>query len=520
MVTAAILLIGAAGSLLTGVAMRSERISFPLKGGGVGNGILYLPGKTEAGPIEKPPLVFLLPGIISPADRFEMMAGELTRAGYAACALYIPGRDARLHLEIARAASRHLKQNHPEIDHGRKAVFGHSLGAEPAVMFAFFDDDIRATVVVGYYIANVVQASPKNLLMGTGVYDDLNGPDKLIAAIRTFSDGKIDHPGIRIGDFKSRTARELFISPFSMHSSEVEDAYVIGQLIRWLDLSFGQAKHPAGRLIYPWRAFFGLVLLIGVFLFVVMIALALFSRARKAAKIIWLMLLVFCGGLTFAPGLAAWPFLEAFFVLLVSGLFAHYYTRKGESFAMFFPGFRKTILHITILISLFCIGFSISQFLFAINTWSSETRYLAAFPGALYLSFYLTPVSNMVGFSNMFKVFNPGIIALVLGIGLAWYCVELVKLGITGDMLAKLAGFVRFKHGGRIPLKEGALLAVLFAVLGAILFWLKSMNLLTGSVLGPFTRTILQYVLVPLGLWIAMVSVYGKVGKHWRQPGR
>ncbi|MBI2265775.1 MAG: hypothetical protein HYU64_11460 [Armatimonadetes bacterium] len=170
--SAVLVVVGLTGTYFSRIPARSVRIAFPVEGGEKGRAVLFLPPKDPGSVQGKAPLVFLCPGIFYPADKFAMMALELARSGYAACALYFPTDPAfptgspRRNLAILKGASRFIEERFPEVDPDRKAVFGHSWGVVTALDAAQVDDSINAVVAVGLYVGGELNVKHRNLLLG------------------------------------------------------------------------------------------------------------------------------------------------------------------------------------------------------------------------------------------------------------------------------------------------------------------------------------------------------------------
>lgn len=493
---------GLCGVLSTAIPCRVIRINFPVEGGEWGSGILFEPEIRKSGPDSIPPLVFLLPGIMSPTDWYSMMARELTAHGYAACALYLPGRDTRRYLRIIRGASCYIQGYHPEIDIKRKALFGQSYGAIPAIETAYFDEDVYAAVTAGYYMGGEVNASPRNLLLGTGVHDDLNGPKIVREAIRSFTGNRVSRENVRIGSFQDRTAREMYVSPYSNHATEKIDFYIMERLINWLDLSFGRPPENP-RLTYHYHIVFMLLCACGSFLLLCYGATELLALQKNGSKI-WIMALLLAGISFYIPGIQPLPAISTFAMILLSGIIASYclslYGGKEKSLQ------KSMSISLMIIAALFLylVSFIVSDFIFTAKTLFSDRSCLAGFPGFIFISFVLTPVITLDALSTILHDFHPCIWAIIMAGAVLWSAYEVKRPGFTGRIFKKTAAFFKFRRAARIPLNQGILLVMLALI--AVAAWVAVFGAGLAFIVKTFLLTMIRYVFLPFILWLFLLS--------------
>ncbi len=478
--------------------VKVTRISFPVEGCGQAGAIVTEPCGGE----RKVPVVFLLPGIISLADRFDAMAGELALCGYASCALYFPDDNTRRRLKVLQEAACYLERNRPSIDMSRRAYFGHSLGGTTAVDAAYFDPSAYAAVSVGYYIGGELAGSPKNLLIGTGLYDDLNDIKKMRSSIASVTDGKVGKEGVRTGDFSKKTARELFVSPYSNHASEKEDFFVIQRLIEWLDLSFrGESRAPYPlKYCYSYPASF--------LLFLALLYSVVFSAMtwlkEKTLDRLWLVgfcALLVCILFRFC---APFPVMGAVLLLLCSGFVlsrSHLEVSREAGSMWLSHAIRKG----SVSCGIFACSFAFSQFLFSIPEFLPDSRYCLAFPGYMYVTFFLCPLSYLSAFISYSWYEMPWFLVLCSSAAMLiwWYDRfsggALMKAMVLGARTIQY--FLRFRRAEKVPPGQVVLCVVLLCTGALTWLYLYKTGYIYGELMKVYIIFILRYAAVPLLTW-------------------
>ncbi|MGV8125389.1 MAG: hypothetical protein AB2L14_37060 [Candidatus Xenobiia bacterium LiM19] len=523
---------GIAGTLLTGGRVKSRLISFQVEPGITASGILTVPAsvslnKPAEGGATRPPVIFLLPGIISLADRFEPAAGELGRHGYASLAIYFPNDNSRLRLKTVQAAARYIEGAFPQLNSTRRAYYGHSLGGTTAVDAAYFDDNAYAAVSVGYYIGGELAGSPKNLLIGTGIYDDLNDRDKLRSSIRSITEGRIAREGIMEGSFTDRTARELFISPCSNHASEKEDGYVVRRLIKWLDLSFHGQESSSYSLVYPLRALSSFLVTAGFFVLLCAAGIAMQRKGMPLVKPLW-----FSFYSTVAVISVIWPTsppasLRALSVIVISLCVVMYFSekekRKGEHYDAL-EAFGTGFISIAGKIFLFALAFSLSQFIFGIPLFIEDQHFLSTFPAYLYYTFFITGCCYIDGSISYARHFLPIIWIGFTVAGFALTVIESLRPGRTLSafiaIYEKLSLFLKFRKAPHVPLRQKITLAVLSILVVLSWLWLYRSGLLYGEIMKTYILFILRYGFLPIVFYGMGDSMIQKMGmRHMTHSG-
>jgi hypothetical protein len=520
-------LTGGLGSLLAGARVKTRIVSFQVEPGVMARGILTVPAAVSLDmPAKegatKPPIIFLLPGIISLADRFEGMAGELGRRNYASLAIYFPNDNTRLRLKTVKAAARCIESAYPQINSSRRAYFGHSLGGTTAVDAAYFDDNAYAAVSVGYYIGGELAGSPKNLLIGTGIYDDLNDREKLRSSIRSITEGRVTREGLTEGSFVDRTARELFISPYSNHASEKEDSYIIRRLLEWLDLSFYGQKAPEYEIVYPVRVLSIFLAMTGFFVILCASGMVMRRKGVPPVEPLWASACVLAGFLLLRC--QACPLFWARVLLLIfcSWFFITYFTEREknerehydalEAFSAGFISFAGKII-------LFVLAFSLSQFIFCIPFFLEDQRLLSAFPGYLSSTFFITGCSYIDAFMSYSCHFIPGIWIGLFCIGSILLIGDFMRPGrIVSAFVATLErtrSFMKFQRTQHVPPRQKIGLALLSLLMVLSWVWLYRSGFLGGGLLTTYVLFILRYAILPIAFFGVGASLAEKIAlKH------
>lgn len=500
-----------AGAIILSVTrppVKIIRISFPLEGKGTGDAILFVPhGLSPYDTRGRPPVVFLLPGIISLSERYRGMAGELARNGYASLAVYFPGSDAKVNRKVVQASARCLEQKHPEVDSGMRAYMGHSLGGTTAVDVSYFDVNSYAAISIGYYIGGELAGSPKNVLLGTGIYDDLNDVEKMRASMKSVTDGATDREGIQVGDFSKRTARELFVSPTSNHASETEDPYVVQRIIKWLNLSFYGKSKDSLPCVFQYRAACALMIFAGLFILLSYAGIMLQVKNPAVMRMTWFAAILLCALSIFIIKRAAGIYgLTLFFF---SGLASTYYSARADTGI---PGFRRGFMHMMLGIFLFALTFSLSQLIFNINIYAADSSYIWSLPKYIYYAFVVTFLSYLDSITVFVTSYHPFIMLLFFALGLAILAYDQNKKGIVlgglNSWMERVGRFFTYKAAKEVPLKEKLMLAALLVILILTWLWVYKTGLLNTEVMLPYAKFIGQYLVFPIVTWLI---VYRKI---------
>jgi hypothetical protein len=512
-----LLLAGSIGMHLTKLSAVVQEISFLVNGERV-IGILYLPSEKSANETRKYPIVFLLPGIFTPAESFGPMAQELTRRNYAACILFIPTERSKFNRQAVVEAAEYIKNNFPQIDSEKRAIFGHSLGASTAMESAYYVDNVYAVVGAGYCISGELKKRPGNFLLGTGLYDDLNGPEKLKIAMATFDEDVAKGEGHRLGSFENKTALEMYVSPNSNHASESVDYYIFNKLFNWLDMSFFGKLQNEKPLIYHYNYLSIFTFLIGTFLFFSNLGIIFLSQGGKQARIIWLIILFIFPFLLHLIGMSVIFCFAVFGVTFLSCLASNYFLKDGAEPGSASERFMKSTGKTALYIFLFYAAFVISRFLFSIPIFLSNNEYVKTFPGYIFVSFFLAPC-NIVRYSMGFLFhFYPVVYVILTAFCLAWFLIEFKKPGLAGILLTKyvnkIRNFVKFEKGKEITKKQKIEAAVL-VVLGILSwFWIYKIGLLNDEVLKPYISFLSSCFIAPCVIWIILIGLIKKLTNY------
>ncbi|MCD4785981.1 MAG: dienelactone hydrolase family protein [Candidatus Eremiobacteraeota bacterium] len=505
-----LLLVGIVGSLVFHVPMRTFPIQFQLPDGNYGYGKVYLPVKPPSS--GKYSVVYLCPGIFTPNDFMDYIASELCQRGYAACSVLIPEWKPRKNLTVLRNAIRHVNKNFSEIDSKKIAAFGHSLGGTTAVDLAYNNESVVAVSSVGLYIGGELMAQPGNLLLGTGLHDNLNGPDKMRKSIESVTNGAVKKEGVFRGTFSTRTARYLFISPYSNHAAETVDPLVTQELLDWLSMSFHNKPEKNLSIKFPFYIVFNLILLAGVFMCSIPLYTFLLYEYESIINYIALIIMAACTILlAFAPVNPVFM-VRLFGFTFLAAVISNYYMKKArgdfeKAVIEFIEFFGKMFLFVFILF----IAFSISQFLFSLSILTKNTQYLLSFPGYILVSFILAPCKTAIGSIRFIKNMFPWVFAVVFVPIVLLFLIEIRKPGIlvgfVSNIYAKLCDFLRFDKRKKIGSKKKIIFTILILLMIASWFYIYFSGLLTSLIIRQFSVFIFRYFIVPVILYVIFSKI-------------
>ena len=513
-----ILLVGIIGSLLFHVPVKTYSFKFPDKDGKTGYARVYLPKKPARD--GKYPVVYLCPGIITPHTRMDYIAGELCRRGYAACSVFIPLWKPRRNLETLRQAIKYVKKNFNEIDHNKAAAMGHSLGGTTAVDVVLQDDSFYACSSIGFYIGGELTVQPKNILLGTGLHDDLNDPCKMRKSIASLTQGKVTKEGILTGNFRDKSAKYLFISPFSAHHSEAIDFYSTQQLLNWLHLSFYGTPEKNLDINFVYYILFNQVLMAGLILCLVPLFMFLSARLkRKAQWIIFFTLLISLVLLVLAP-LPPVPFARAFGFVFIAAVISNFYIKRHkDEFEKAYLDFIIFVRISVFSILLFYFSLIICQFIFSLGILSGNKEYLLAFPGYILVSFQLAPCNFAVSVIKFLKQVIPWIYLPLLIPFLALFIYEMKAPGRFGGLINRvyhrISAFCKFDKTSKTGKKQKIILVILVFLVIVSWFYTWHSGLLKPIIMKQYTVFIFRYIAGPLILFSLFNFLFSLIGKKY-----
>jgi pimeloyl-ACP methyl ester carboxylesterase len=202
------------------------------------------------------------------------LATEFARAGIAAIAFDFRGYgessdiplSARNKNSLADTTEKDLQavfaflRSYPKrFDLEKLGVLGHSLGGNTALPFAQSNQQLQATILVSTSGWATPQ-SPPNLLLATGIYDQINpaayARDRWQPATQGDGQACIDS-GI-CGNFAQKTARQLFFSSTSDHVIAPYDPQIMARSVLWGQQAFqlsGYGSDRSPNLAFPYFIF-------------------------------------------------------------------------------------------------------------------------------------------------------------------------------------------------------------------------------------------------------------------------
>lgn len=504
-ISAILLITGIIGVIAFRTPMKIYPVKFVCKDGKVGYAKVYIPDAPQGD--GKLPVVYLLPGIFTPHDRMDYLAGELCRRGYTACSVCVPLWQPRKNLDTLRSAMKYVRENFGMIDHDRAATFGHSLGGTTAVDASLQDPAIQACSSIGFYIGGELTLQPKNLLLGTGLHDDLNDPAKMRSSMVSLTDGKVAKEDILTGDFKDKSARYLFISPFSAHHSEVVDFYIAQQFLNWLHLSFYGTPEPNLDISFVKYIVFGQILMAGLYLCLVPLSMFMGIKMRgNFVKLVFAILLLSTLALAFAP-IPAVPSARGTVFLFLAVITSNYYLKKHENnFDKAYNDFIIFAKKLIITGIIFIFALIVSQFVFSLKLLLQKREYLMGFPGYIMVTFQLVSCNIALSAVNFLKQVIPWIYLILFAPLLVIILGEIGKPGWTGEFLLncfrKAESFCRFKKESKITGKQIITLVILLCLVALSWFYLYWSGLFKPAILGQYSTFIGRYIALPLLLFV------------------
>jgi dienelactone hydrolase len=195
------------------------------------------------------PTMILAHGVSNSKAMMAPLATEFARHGITAIAFDFRGYgessplplEARNKNALADTTEEDLQavfaflRSHPQrFDLEKLGILGHSLGGNTALPFAHSNQQLQATIVLSTSGFATPQ-SPPNLLLATGIYDQINPA----AYARENWQPATQEPGKTCidnglcGHFARKTARQLFLSSTSDHVIAPYDPQIIAQSVRW-----------------------------------------------------------------------------------------------------------------------------------------------------------------------------------------------------------------------------------------------------------------------------------------------
>lgn len=203
-------------------------------------GKAYLPANS-ASPF---PVVLLCHGVNSTQNTLTPLAQELARRGIASIVFDFGGSGKSYQRPSTQAAnlldaSAVLKwmRQQSTFDRQRFGILGHSMGGTTALEIAKANPDVKTTIMLSI-AGEATPTTPANLLLGSGIYEQLN-PVLEMQKFFTTAAGQAIAPAQTIGDFSQGNARQLVFSSTADHAIAPFDPQLHQAIIHWTEQSFG-----------------------------------------------------------------------------------------------------------------------------------------------------------------------------------------------------------------------------------------------------------------------------------------
>ena len=208
---------------------------------------IYLPDT------QNPPIVVVAHGFTADKEMMQSLNYSLVRDGFAVVSFDFRGHgqntaaldfmrlqeDMDQVIEFAKNMNEKMpydyERGHKEVDTGRIAIMGHSMGGGAVARYGIRDLDIDATVPISGVHARVTGESPKNLFI---IYAE-NDPEELHQAARMMlekgTEGEKDLlADTTYGSFESGTARKMSMVENTDHITILFSPEAHEQILDWL----------------------------------------------------------------------------------------------------------------------------------------------------------------------------------------------------------------------------------------------------------------------------------------------
>lgn len=212
-----------------------------------------IPAQVYLPDTEKPPVVIVAHGFTADKEIMQSLAYSLVRDGFAVVTFDFRGHGEnttdfdqnRLGEDMERVVdfARNLNENMPrsftnyrpqEVDTGRIALMGHSMGGGAVVRYALRDRGIDATVPISGVGVRITEGRPKNLFI---IYAENDPPDLRQAAWQMLRDGtdeEILAADTTYGSFTWKTARRLSVVGNTDHITILFSGEAHERMLDWL----------------------------------------------------------------------------------------------------------------------------------------------------------------------------------------------------------------------------------------------------------------------------------------------
>lgn len=464
-------------------------------------GRLYLPSATaEMSAPHLLPALLLCHGVNSSKDTLAILAQDLARHDIAAVVFdfggygqsYARANSEAANLTDAAAVLQWMRQS-PQLNPQQLGVVGHSMGGTTALELARANPDLNATVLLS--IAGwATPTSPANLLMGSGVHEELNPVGDMEAVFAAAVDEPVQ-PLTTVGDFAQGTARRLVFSSTVDHALAPYDRMLHREVINWAQQSF---KQPVRSISLSGQTkLMGMVLSIGAAMGWVLRGYAHLLPWGKwrliAGTGVGLFIVLVLG-----YGRAGSAYAIAGILPFLIGN-AHYHHPQARSMAM-----RHTLIYAALIYGLVLLAIAFNALL---------TGSLLAMPQAI---LGLPVLAKTMIFGLLYDRFHLLRYALDSRVGVGFLAsliaVEMAKPGFVvralGAIATRFIDFIRQPlvwHWQPVPRSTLWLMPLLLGMLGFILFQQQQAGILTWEA-GQFAlRLVGVFLLMPGGVFVFVV---------------
>ncbi|MBD3407950.1 MAG: hypothetical protein GF411_17650 [Candidatus Lokiarchaeota archaeon] len=255
---------------------------------------------------EPMPAILTIHGISGSREAMEAYNIELARRNFTVVSVDIAGHGVSVErfgfstfmeaITDAYEAVRHVQMSDPFTNENIYGVVGHSLGAGMALLFQEMPILPNATVIIGGGMGSefggillpLNQTNPANLLIASGVYDELVDPEVAFDTLRIATGQENVETNIIYGSFQNGTARKLVLSNTN-HLFEITDHLLVTNTIDWMERALQENKYSMNRYppdihLYQYRGFSNFIAIAGIVLSIIPIILITYSNLPKQFK--------------------------------------------------------------------------------------------------------------------------------------------------------------------------------------------------------------------------------------------
>ncbi|MCK4953409.1 alpha/beta fold hydrolase [Candidatus Bathyarchaeota archaeon] len=143
------------------------------------------------------------------------------------------------------------------LDQGKVAVLGHSMGGAAVFREGYSDPRVKSIVAIAPALSpysGMNLTSPRNLLLAVGAKDNIIS-ESIVLMLLNKTTGGGEEVDKLYGNFSEGNARKMIVSPRIGHAGEVIDRYIVEESIAWVEASL-DIEPTQSISISPWLNIF------------------------------------------------------------------------------------------------------------------------------------------------------------------------------------------------------------------------------------------------------------------------